>query len=89
MKFFRRKGNRKNRTIVTGILVGIASIIVVTVYVDIPREQVIEFLVATFMFVLGIILLAVVAIIVLKTLVYIGKKISSHDQQEAESSDKE
>ncbi len=69
--FFKRsnkKLSRKNRNIISGLLVGLASIYAVAAYVDMPREDLHTFLLTTIVFVLGIILLAVVGVLVLKTL---------------------
>jgi len=61
------KYNRKNRAIVSGIMVGVASIYAVASYFKVEWSELNSFMLATLLFCSGILLLAVLAIVLLKT----------------------
>lgn len=60
------KYNRKNRAIVFGILVGLASIYALASYFNLDSGQLGEFLLGTVLFCAGIVLLAVCVIVLFK-----------------------
>ena len=62
------KYNRKNRAIVSGILVGLASIAAIAVYFDLEMNEVNRFLVGTVLFFIGIVALAALCVVVVKGL---------------------
>lgn len=60
------KYNRKNRAMVSGVMVGVASIYAVASYFKVDWSELGGFMLSTLLFVVGIVLLAVLAIILLK-----------------------
>jgi hypothetical protein len=57
------KYNRKNRTIVSGILVGVASIGAVASFFNVDWQEIGGFLLATLLFFAGIVLLALLTVV--------------------------
>lgn len=62
------KYNRKNRAIVSGIMVGVASIYAVASYFQVEWSELNSFMLATLLFFASIVLLSAIAIVVLKIL---------------------
>lgn len=65
--------NRKNRAIVSGILVGIASIYAIASHFDLSFGQLNDFLLATLLFFAGIVLLAALALVVFKSIARLAR----------------
>lgn len=62
------KYNRKNRAIVSGIMVGLASIYAVASYFNVEWAELNSFMLSTLLFFVTIVLLAVAAILLIKGL---------------------
>ena len=60
------KINRKNRAVLSGLLVGVASVYAVAGYFDISWSELGSFMLATLLFLGGIVLLAASAVLILK-----------------------
>lgn len=60
------KFSKKNKNIIAGLLVGVTSLYVVINYTKMPADDVRDFFLATFLFFLGIIVLATVAVVFFK-----------------------
>lgn len=60
------KYNRKNRAVISGLLVGLASIYAIASYFDVGVGELNDFLLNTLLMVAGIMLLAVLAVVALK-----------------------
>ena len=60
------KFSKKNKNIITGILVGIASLYAIINYTKMPADEVQDFLLATLIFFVGIIVLAALAVLIFK-----------------------
>jgi hypothetical protein len=61
-----RKMNKKTRNVLSGILVGIASLYAVINFADVPAIEVRNFIFSTALFILGIVLLALVTVSLIK-----------------------
>lgn len=82
-----RRISRKNRNIISGILVGLASIYALVVYFDIPRDDLNEFFFATLLFFLAILVLAIVSLSLLKGLAALKRALL--DKDKAQDKDRE
>ena len=80
-----RKMNKKTRNVVSGILVGVASLFAIINFADLPAEEINSFLLSTALFFAGIVLLALVAVSVFKLLGWIGRALFASDGDEGES----
>lgn len=60
------KYNKKNRAVISGLLVGLASIYAVASYFDVGMAELNDFLLYTLLMVAGIVLLALLAVVALK-----------------------
>ncbi|MDT8399122.1 MAG: hypothetical protein RQ899_10955 [Pseudomonadales bacterium] len=68
LKSPRRKLSKKNRNILSGLLVALASVYTVAAYLDLTREELFGFLLQTLLFVVGTIVLAVLTVLLFKGL---------------------
>lgn len=85
-----KKLNKKTRNVISGILVGLASLFAVINFAEIPFAEVKSFVLTTFLFTLVIVLLALLAVSFFKLLGWIKKSIFSHGEDEdALENDKE
>ncbi len=82
-----RRISRKNRNIISGILVGLASIYALVVYFDIPRDDLNYYLFATLLFFGTIIVLAIACIALLKGLAALKRAL--FDKRGDQDSDRE
>ena len=80
-----KKMNRKTRNVISGILVGLASIFAVINFAEVPAEEVRDFLLSTALFFIAIVVLAFVAVSVFKLLGWLGKA-ALGDQEEHQDS---
>ena len=73
----------KTRNTISGVLVGLASLFAVSVFLEIPQNQINSFLLSTVLFFFFILILASLTILLFKLLGRAGKKISEkvHDKQ--------
>lgn len=76
--------SKRNRNLITGILVCVTAIFAVTYYLEVPGSDITGFLLATLMFFGGILLLAIVAVFILKSL---GRLLKRNNQEEDKSSE--
>lgn len=86
------KFTKKNRAIVSGIFVGLASIFAVASNFDVPMGELVGFMVTTLIFFGAIVLLAGLAVLLFKLLGRLlrGKAENNHIQQpQSEANDKE
>jgi hypothetical protein len=60
------KYNRKNRAVISGLLVGVASIFAVASYFDLEFAEINGFVLSTLLFFGGIVLLALCAVVLFK-----------------------
>ena len=77
MKHPLHKLKKKTRNIITGLFVGIAALAAITYYLKLPTELLLRHFLSTVVFVFGIILLAVVAIVIIKLLGRLLRKLSA------------
>jgi uncharacterized membrane protein YedE/YeeE len=63
-----RKMNKKTRNTLSGILVGVASVFAVINFADIPADDIRTFIVATVLFFVAIVILALLAVTCFKLL---------------------
>lgn len=68
MKHPLHKLGKKNRNIVTGILVVLAALFLLAYYLNLPAGLLLGYLLSTLLFVLGIAILAIVAVSIVKLL---------------------
>jgi phosphotransferase system glucose/maltose/N-acetylglucosamine-specific IIC component len=73
------KINKKTRNVISGILVGIASVYAVINFADIPAQDVRSFILATVLFIVGIVVLALLAVSVFKLLAWLKNRLTSDD----------
>ena len=66
MKLFRRKMSRRNRNLITGLLIGAASLAFVVYLLEIPGAELLRLFGGTLAMLLVIIALAVLAIVLFK-----------------------
>lgn len=89
----KRRLSKKNRNTISGLLVGVASLYAVSTYMEVPQQELNRFLLTTIMFFVLIMILAGLAISVLKFLIRAKKSIkdSIHENEThtKESQDKE
>lgn len=78
----RKKMSKKTRTIISGLLVGVASIFAVINFAEIPADEVQRFLVSTVIFFVGIIVLALLAVSMFKLLGWIGRLLVGGDDDD-------
>lgn len=62
---------------ISGILVGVASIFAVINFADIPAEEIRFFILTTLLFIAGIVVLALLAVTVFKLLGWVKNRIAS------------
>lgn len=74
-----RKMNKKTRNVLSGILVGIASVFAVINFADIPAADVRSFILATLLFFAVIVALAFLAVTGFKLLAWTLKKLAGKD----------
>jgi len=77
-----RKMNKKTRNVISGILVGIASIAAVINFADLPARDAGRFLLSTAIFFLVIVLLALVTVSIFKLIGFISAKITGEDKED-------
>ena len=77
-----RKMNKKTRNVISGILVGIASIAAVINFADLPARDAGRFLLSTAIFFLVIVLLALVSVSIFKLIGFISAKITGEDKED-------
>ncbi len=77
-----KKMRKRTRNLISGMLVGIASIFAVINFADIPADEVQGFLVSTLLFFVGIFLLALFAVSCFKLLGFIPKMLFGDDGQD-------
>ena len=87
-----RKINKKTRNVISGLLVGLASVFAIINFADIPADEVGSFLLSTAIFFLGIVLLAFIAVSFFKFLGWLKNtffsaeiKEENHSQDDLES----
>jgi len=78
--------NKKNRAIVSGIFVGLASIYAIASHFDLERNVLNNFLLSTVLFFVGIVLLAATALLIFKGVLKLFR--SSNEKNSTEDSDK-
>lgn len=85
----KRRLSKKNRNTISGLLVGLASLYAVSTYMEVPQQQLNTFLLGTLLFFVGILILASLAILILKLLGKAKNKIVDelHEHQDADSQD--
>ena len=76
-----KKMNRKTRNVISGILVGLASVFAIINFADVPPGEVKDFLLATALFFFGIVLLAFLAVTVFKLLGWAGRAALGDDEK--------
>lgn len=76
------KINKKTRNVISGILVGIASVYAVINFADIPAQDVRSFILATVLFILGIVVLALLAVSAFKFLAWLKNRVTSDNDAE-------
>ena len=81
MKHPLHKLKKKTRNIITGLFVGIAALAAVTYYLKLPADLLLRHFLSTVVFVFGIILLAVVAIVIIKLAGRLLRKLSSPERK--------
>lgn len=77
------KYNRKNRAILSGIMVGLASIFAVASYFDVQWDELQGFMLGTLLFFATILVLALVAILLFKGTGSLLRKIRGNAQDDA------
>lgn len=75
------KINKKTRNVISGILVGIASVYAVINFADIPAEEVRFFIGATLLFFVGIVVLALIAVSVFKLLAWLKNRVTADEDK--------
>lgn len=75
------KINKKTRNVISGILVGIASVYAVINFADIPAQEVRSFILTTVLFIVGIVLLALLAVSAFKLLAWLKNRVTSDDDE--------
>jgi len=70
-----RKMNKKTRNVISGVLVGIASLFAIINFSDMPAAEIKSFLLSTTIFFSAILLLALLAVCCFKLLGWVGKAI--------------
>ena len=78
-----RKMNKKTRNVITGILVGVASVFAVVNFSDMPADEVGNFLLSTAIFFIGIVLLALLAVSLFKFLGWLKNRALGNDEQDS------
>lgn len=73
------KLSRRNRNIITGILIGLASLVLVAVYLDIPMGEFSKVLLAISLLLLAIMLAAILFVAAIKG---ISRLFGGHDRDE-------
>jgi len=71
------KLSKKNRNTISGLLVGLASLYAISVYMEISREELRNFLTSTLLFFALILVLAILAISGIKLLSKLKQKLST------------
>ncbi len=71
---------KKNRTIISGILVGLASVYAVSEYANVPQTELNNFFITAAVFVFSIIILAITAVLLVKGLIKLKRYIFKEDQ---------
>ena len=83
-----KKMRKKTRNVLSGLLVGVASIFAVINFADVPAADVRDFLLSTAVFFVSIVALALVAVSIFKLLGWLGRLVFSHkDEPEDFSTD--
>jgi hypothetical protein len=77
------KYNKKNRAIVSGIMVGLASIYAVASYFNVEWAELNGFMLSTLLFFVTIVLLAVAAILVIKGLGRLVRMVREKSQDDS------
>ena len=72
-----RKISKKTRNVISGILVGIASVYAVVNFADIPAQEVRSFILTTVLFIVGIVVLALLAVSTFKLLGWLKNRVTS------------
>jgi len=89
----KRKLSKKNRNTISGLLVGVASLYAVSTYMEVPQQELNRFLLSTILFFVFILVLAGLAITILKLLgrarERIEDSIQEHDSQTTEDQEKD
>lgn len=77
-----KKINKKTRNVISGILVGLASLFAIINFAEIPFEDVRNFVLTTLLFILAIVFLALLAVSFFKLLGWLKKSIFSSTEDE-------
>jgi len=82
-----RKMNKKTRNVISGVMVGVASLFAIINFADIPADEVGSFLFSTALFFIGIIVLAFLTVLVFKGLSWLAKSFFSEDEEERDQNE--
>lgn len=86
-----KKMHKKTRNVISGLLVGFASVFAVINFVDMPADEVRDFIISTVLFFVIIVLLALLAVSTFKALGWLKGKLrgSGDDGQDQDNGEKE
>ena len=80
-----KKMNRKTRNVISGILVGLASLFAIINFAEIPFQEVRSFLLSTAMFFLAIVFLALLAVSFIKFMSWLKAALFPAEESENSS----
>lgn len=83
------KLSKKNRNTISGLLVGLASIYAISVYMEIPQEELRNFLTSTLLFFALILVLAILSISGIKLLSKLKQKLNTTKKESDHDKDRE
>lgn len=78
--------SKKTRNVISGFMVGVATLVLVAYYLDLPGNLLLRHFLASLVFVVLIIVLAIIAIVVVKTLAALFRRLSGERDDGEDSS---